>query len=44
MKIVHQELALADRYRYQVVNDELVKAVDEIKSIIANEAKIPNRD
>lgn len=44
LKIVHQELALADRYRYQVVNDELVKAVDEIKSIIANEAKIPNRD
>jgi guanylate kinase len=34
MKKVHQELALANRYRYQVVNDELDRAVDEIKSII----------
>ena len=34
LKKVHEELALADRYRYQVVNDELDRAVDEIKSII----------
>lgn len=34
LKKVHEELALADRYRYQVVNDELERAVDEIKTII----------
>ena len=34
LKKVHEELALADRYRYQVVNDELDRAVNEIKSII----------
>lgn len=35
LKKVHDELALADRYRYQVVNDELPRTVDEIKAIIA---------
>ena len=35
---VHQELALASRYCYQVVNDDLVRAVDEIKSIIVKHA------
>ena len=35
---VHQELALASRYCYQVVNDELDRAVDEIKSIIEKHA------
>jgi guanylate kinase len=34
LRKVHEELALADRYCYQVVNDELDRAVDEIKSII----------
>ncbi len=35
---VHQELALASRYCYQVVNDELDRAVDEIISIIVKHA------
>ena len=34
LRKVHEELALADRYCYQVVNDELDRAVDEIKSIV----------
>lgn len=38
LRKVHQELALADRYCYQVVNDDLDRAVDEIKSIIVKNA------
>ena len=38
LRKVHQELALADRYCYQVVNDDLDRAVDEIKSIILRNA------
>ena len=38
LRKVHQELALADRYCYQVVNDDLDKAVDEIKTIVAKHA------
>ncbi len=34
LRKVHEELALADRYCYQVVNDDLDRAVDEIKTII----------
>lgn len=34
LKKVHEELALADRYRYQVINDDLDHTVDEIKMII----------
>lgn len=34
LKRVHEELALADRYCYQVVNDQLDRTVEEIKSII----------
>lgn len=34
LKKVHEELLLADRYCYQVVNDELDRAVAELKSII----------
>lgn len=34
LRKVHEELALAGRYRYQVVNDDLDRTVDEIKSII----------
>ena len=37
LKRVHEEMALADRYRYQVINDELDRAVDEIKAIIAGQ-------
>ena len=36
LRKVHQELALADRYCYQVVNDDLHRAVGEIKNIIAS--------
>jgi guanylate kinase len=32
-----RELALADRYKYQVVNDELDRAVEEIKHILRTE-------
>jgi guanylate kinase len=35
---VHEELALADRYCYQIVNDQLDQAVSEIKEIIARHA------
>jgi len=35
LKRVHEELALADRYRYQVINDDLDRTVDELKTIIA---------
>ena len=35
LRKVHEELALADRYCYQVVNDELDHTVNEINSIIA---------
>jgi guanylate kinase len=38
LKRVHEELALADRYCYQVVNDDLERAVAEIKNIIARHA------
>ena len=38
LRKVHQELALADRYCYQVVNDDLDRAVNEIKAIIAKHA------
>ena len=34
LKKVHEELALADRYRYQVINDDLDHTVNEIKTII----------
>lgn len=34
LRKVHEELALADRYRFQVVNDELDRTIEEIKSII----------
>ena len=39
LRKVHEELALADRYCYQVVNDDLDRAVSEIKGIIAKHAK-----
>lgn len=32
-----RELSLADRYRYQVVNDDLERAVEEIKHILRTE-------
>lgn len=35
LRKVHEELALADRYCYQVVNDDLNHTVNEINSIIA---------
>ncbi len=35
LRKVHEELALADRYCYQVINDDLDRTVDEMKSIIA---------
>ena len=35
LRKVHEELSLADRYRYQVVNDDLDRTVNEIKTIIA---------
>lgn len=35
LRKVHEELALADRYCYQVVNDDLDRTVNEIKAIIA---------
>ena len=35
LRKVHEELALADRYCYQVVNDDLDRTVEELKSIIA---------
>ena len=38
LRKVHEELALADRYCYQVVNDQLDQAVSEIKAIIAKHA------
>jgi guanylate kinase len=38
LRKVHQELALAGRYCYQVVNDDLDRAVDEIKSVIVKHA------
>ena len=38
LRKVHEELALADRYCYQVVNDQLDQAVSEIKQIIAKHA------
>lgn len=34
LRKVHEELALAHRYRYQVINDDLEQTVKEIKSII----------
>ena len=34
LRQVHEELALADRYCHQVVNDDLVQTVAEIKTII----------
>jgi guanylate kinase len=34
LRKVNEELALADRYCYQVVNDDLVRTIDELKSII----------
>ena len=38
LRKVHEELALADRYCYQVVNDQLDQVVSEIKEIIARHA------
>jgi guanylate kinase len=38
LRKVHEELALADRYCYQIVNDQLDQAVSEIKEIIARHA------
>ena len=38
LRKVNEELALADRYCYQVVNDDLEHAVNEIKTIIAKHA------
>jgi guanylate kinase len=38
LRKVHEELALADRYCYQVVNDDLDRAISEIKFIIAKHA------
>ena len=32
-----RELAQADRYKYQVINDELDRAVEEIKHILRTE-------
>ena len=41
LKKVHEELALADRYCYQVVNDDLESAVAQIKTIITNHKNCP---
>jgi len=38
LRKVHEELALAARHCYQVVNDQLDQAVSEIKAIIAKHA------
>lgn len=38
LKRIQDELALADRYCYQVVNDDLDRAVGEVKSIIEKRA------
>lgn len=38
LRKVHEELALADRYCYQVINDELERAVMEINTIVAKHA------
>ena len=38
-----RELALADRYRYQVVNDEVERAAREICNILTRESEV-NRD
>lgn len=38
LRKVHEELALADRYCYQIVNDELERAVTEIKNIVVKHA------
>lgn len=38
LKRIQDELALADRYCYQVVNDDLDRAVNEMKSIIESRA------
>lgn len=43
LRKVHEELALADRYCYQVVNDDLDRAVNELKSIITRESKANKR-
>lgn len=32
------ELALADRYRYRIVNDEVERAVDELEAVVAADA------
>lgn len=38
LKTARDELKLADRYRYQVVNDDLNRAVREIQDILVEEA------
>jgi guanylate kinase len=38
LKTARDELKLADRYRYQVVNDDLDRAVREIQEILVEEA------
>lgn len=43
LKRIQDELALADRYCYQVVNDDLDRAVGEIKTIIENKAAKSSR-
>jgi guanylate kinase len=36
LHVAHHELALADRYDYQVINDKIDEAIDEISRILGN--------
>jgi guanylate kinase len=40
----HSELGLAHRYRYQVVNDDLARAVRQICDILTNQWEIDRND
>ena len=39
LKKVHDELKLADRYKYRVVNDELERAIGRINDILTEQSK-----
>ena len=39
LKKVHDELKLADRYKYRVVNDELEHAIGQINAILTEQSK-----
>jgi len=38
LKKVHDELKLADRYKYRVVNDELERAIGRINDILTEQS------